>query len=101
MRGSQPSFEFTIQENAKGVFIMKITGVLPALITPVKSDGSINEKAARGLIRRLSECGADGFYILGSTGEGILMEKKDEWRCARSQWTRQRVKCPLYAIPPL
>ena len=55
---------------------MKITGVLPALITPVKSDGSINETAARRLIRRLSECGADGFYILGSTGEGILMEEK-------------------------
>ncbi len=55
---------------------MKITGILPALITPMNSDGSINEAAARRLIEMLLSYGADGFYILGSTGEGILMEEK-------------------------
>ena len=56
---------------------MKITGILPALVTPFRTGSDrIDETAARKLIERLLADGADGFYILGSTGEGILMEEK-------------------------
>ena len=56
---------------------MKITGILPALVTPICDDGErVNKSAARALIERLIADGADGFYILGSTGEGILMDEK-------------------------
>ena len=48
-------------------------GIMPALITPVNDDGSIREKATRDLIADLSTTGITGFYILGSTGEGVLV----------------------------
>lgn len=56
--------------------LMKITGILPALVTPFRRGSDrIDEAAAKKLIERLLSDGADGFYILGSTGEGILMEE--------------------------
>ena len=48
-------------------------GVYSALSTPLKEDGSINEQAARKLMRWHIESGLDGFYICGATGEGVVL----------------------------
>ena len=53
-------------------------GIMPALITPLNSDGvTVNEKSARELIEFQLSQGADGFYVLGSTGEGLVLSKKE------------------------
>jgi len=49
------------------------TGAWPALITPITQDGSVNVSAARDLIDYLLSKGADGFYLCGSTGQGVYM----------------------------
>jgi len=49
------------------------TGIMPALLSPVNEDGSIREKSLRRLVRELSQTGITGFYLCGSTGEGIAM----------------------------
>lgn len=52
----------------------KFEGILPALITPFEKDGkTVNEQAARRLIELQLSQGANGFYILGGTGEGLVM----------------------------
>ena len=49
---------------------LKITGILPALVTRFKEDNkTINEESARKLIDLHLSQGANGFYILGGTGE--------------------------------
>lgn len=56
-------------------------GVMPALVTPFLEDRkTVDEKAARDLIEFLIGQGADGFYVLGSTGEGIVMEESERMR---------------------
>ncbi len=56
-------------------------GILPALITPLEADRkTVNEKTARDLIEYQLSLGADGFYILGSTGEGLLLEEEERMR---------------------
>lgn len=53
-------------------------GIMPALITPLNADGvTINEKATRDLIEFQLAQGADGFYVLGSTGEGLVLSEKE------------------------
>lgn len=53
-------------------------GIMPALVTPFNSGGkTINEKSLRELIEFQLGQGADGFYVLGSTGEGLLMTEED------------------------
>lgn len=56
---------------------VKYTGILPAFITPFKEDNqTINTPAVRQMIDRLLEQGANGFYILGATGEGLVMSRE-------------------------
>ncbi len=55
---------------------MNFQGVMPALITPVKADGSLNEKELCRLIEHHLSQGADGFYIGGATGEGLIISKE-------------------------
>ena len=52
---------------------MKIKGVLPALITPLNADETVNVKSTEKLIEGLLAKGADGFYVGGATGEGICL----------------------------
>ncbi|MBO5195757.1 MAG: dihydrodipicolinate synthase family protein [Clostridia bacterium] len=53
---------------------MKFTGVMPALITPLTDEGKLNRDVLERLIEDLIAQGADGFYIGGATGEGIILD---------------------------
>lgn len=52
---------------------MKFEGVMPALITPLNPDESVNTDVLKKLVEYLLEKGADGFYVGGATGEGIAL----------------------------
>ena len=55
----------------------KFEGIMPALVTPLKEDNvTINEEAAKKLIEIHLGQGADGFYVLGGTGEGLILSKE-------------------------
>ncbi len=49
-------------------------GVFPALVTPLTSDEKLNARALEALIDYESKEGAEGFYIGGATGEGLLLD---------------------------
>lgn len=57
---------------------MKISGIMPALVTPYGKDGNVDLREVKKLVRSLIEDGADGFYVCGSTGECFML--KDEER---------------------
>jgi 4-hydroxy-tetrahydrodipicolinate synthase len=46
-----------------------IGGVLTAMVTPFRADGSLDEDAAVRLMQHLLEHGSDGLVLAGSTGE--------------------------------
>lgn len=50
-----------------------LRGLFPAMVTPFKSDESIDENALGALVERLVKQGADGLYVCGSSGEAILL----------------------------
>lgn len=58
---------------------MFFTGVMPALITPLHEDESVNTKVVGELIEYFLKQGADGFYVAGATGEGLAL-RPDERR---------------------
>lgn len=53
--------------------MQKLSGVIPALLTPFTKDNKINEKALQQLIKLNLEKGVDGFYVGGSTAEAFLL----------------------------
>ena len=48
-------------------------GIMPALITPIDKQGNVMVETVRQLIDRYLAAGVDGFYAVGSTGEGVLL----------------------------
>lgn len=52
----------------------ELRGVLTAMATPFREDGSVDEGAARGLARFLVENGSHGVVVAGSTGEAATLD---------------------------
>ncbi|RLG49790.1 MAG: 4-hydroxy-tetrahydrodipicolinate synthase [Thermoproteota archaeon] len=57
---------------------LKIEGVLPAIVTPFKGDGSLNLEAFSSLVEWLLKAGVSGVVVAGTTGEFpyLSMEEK-------------------------
>ena len=62
----------------------KFRGLFSALLTPFNADSSVNLDAMKKLVEFNLENGIDGFYVGGSTGEGLLLtneERKATFKC--------------------
>jgi len=49
------------------------SGVIPALLTPHTESGELDTASIAPLVEYLIESGVNGFYVCGSTGEGMSM----------------------------
>lgn len=56
---------------------MKLQGIFTALLTPYREDGKIDKQALKRLIDFSLNAGVNGFYVGGSTGEGVLMTEAE------------------------
>ena len=54
-----------------------IHGILPATITPFDAAGRFAPRVFEQLLERLYSAGADGAYLCGSTGEGMLQPRAE------------------------
>ena len=52
---------------------MKFEGVMPALVTPLWENETVNTEVLQQLLNGLLAEGADGFYLSGATGEGLCL----------------------------
>ena len=57
---------------------MQFGGILTAMVTPFRADGSLAEDVAAELIRHLLEHGSDGLVLAGTTGEGPTMSDDEK-----------------------
>lgn len=55
--------------------IQELRGVLPALATPLKPDGGVDEPAIKRLVEHVLAGGVHGLLPLGSTGENASLEE--------------------------
>lgn len=53
-----------------------LSGVFPALVTPFNK-GKLSVSGLKSNIKRLNQFGFTGYVVLGSTGEGILLNEKE------------------------
>lgn len=58
---------------------MKFKGIMPALVTPLNADETINTKVLGELIAFLLSKGANGFYVGGATGEGLALKTEERF----------------------
>lgn len=68
-----------------------IYGIIPPLVTPFRSDGSIDESAHRAEVRYMIErAGVHGLAVCGSTGEGHTLTTDETRRILG--WTVEEVR---------
>jgi len=56
---------------------MEIRGILPALVTPFASDGSVSLSAVTRNICRYNDTAVSGYVVLGSTGESVMLSREE------------------------
>lgn len=60
-----------------------LKGLWPALLTPVTSEGKVNEKELEKIIELIIAQELDGIYLLGSTGQGFLYPEEERKHIAK------------------
>ncbi|MEL7675600.1 MAG: dihydrodipicolinate synthase family protein [Chloroflexota bacterium] len=72
-----------------------LQGTWPALITPFDRRGEVNTAALRDLVGYLLDQRVDGFYVCGSTGEGLTMSVEERQRVAESVLAQVSGRVPV------
>ncbi len=57
-----------------------VSGVVVAMVTPFRSDGSLDVDSFRKLITLLEEAGVNGIFVGGTTGESLYLGVNDRLR---------------------
>ena len=73
MKRSSPRFEN-----------FRLRGLVAAMFTPFKPDGSLNLPRIKPLIDQVLAQGASGLYVLGSTGEGPSLTTEERLKVAEA-----------------
>ncbi len=61
-----------------------ITGIVPAVFTPLHSDGSLNLSQVSPIVERLVAQNASALYVCGATGEGVSLTREERMAVAES-----------------
>jgi 4-hydroxy-2-oxoglutarate aldolase len=56
---------------------MNLSGVFPALTTPFSADGSVSVEDIKHNITKYNSTGLSGYVAIGSTGESVLLSRKE------------------------
>jgi N-acetylneuraminate lyase len=75
--------------------MLKLTGILPALLTPFDEDGHVNTAVAREMVEFQLAAGVSGFYVCGSTGEGLLLSEAERRLVAETIIDQVRGRVPV------
>lgn len=67
-----------------------IQGIIPPMVTPFRTDDSIDEQAHRTEVRTLIDAGVHGLAVCGSTGEGHTLTIDETRRI--TAWTVKEVR---------
>jgi 4-hydroxy-tetrahydrodipicolinate synthase len=59
--------------------ITKLQGIVVPMVTPLTSEGDIDEDSLRSLTRYLVDAGVNGIFVMGTTGEFSYIDAEDQW----------------------
>jgi dihydrodipicolinate synthase/N-acetylneuraminate lyase len=95
---SNPDVPSPVPEVWKGAMVSERVappGILCALITPFQSDETPDFAALGELVDFQAERGTQGLFILGTTGEGILLAPEERMKVAAAAMERAAGRIPV------
>lgn len=75
--------------------ITRLTGVIPALITPLTEGGTVDEPAVGRLVDHVLAAGVHGLSPLGSTGEGASLDESSRRAMLKAVVAAARGRVPV------
>ncbi|HIE29246.1 TPA: 4-hydroxy-tetrahydrodipicolinate synthase [Candidatus Poribacteria bacterium] len=72
-------------------------GIIPALVTPLKDDESIDEKGLRAVVNHVIEGGVHGVFAVGSQGEFYALSKEEKRQVLKIVIDEVDGRVPVYA----
>ncbi|SFN62256.1 dihydrodipicolinate synthase family protein [Mycetocola miduiensis] len=72
-------------------------GIVPALLTPYFSDGTVNHAVLAEMTESLVAQGVHGFYVGGSTGDGVLQTAEERLACVATVASAAANAVPIIA----
>ncbi|QXT63721.1 dihydrodipicolinate synthase family protein [Tessaracoccus palaemonis] len=70
-------------------------GLIPPICTPLTSDGAIDEASLHNIVEFQIDAGAQGIFVLGSSGEAIYLDDEDRLIVARAAAEAVAGRVPL------
>ena len=77
--------------------MIKLEGIIAAMITPMAEDESVDENGLRALINRLIEAGVHGLFCLGTTGEFYALTTEEKVQIVKIVLDEAKGRVPVYA----
>jgi 4-hydroxy-tetrahydrodipicolinate synthase len=76
---------------------LEIKGIIPAIVTPLKRDESLDEEGLRKLTSYLIEAGVHGVFCCGSQGETYALSDEERRRVIEITVDETNGRVPVYA----
>ena len=77
--------------------MIEIKGIIPAIVTPMNSDESINKTELRNQVNRLIDSGSHGLFPFGTNGEGYILSEKEKEEVLSVVIDENKGRVPIYA----
>ena len=75
----------------------EIKGVIVPILTPMREDGTINSEDLVNQIVRLIDAGIHGIFVLGTNGEGYILDEDEKTEVIRVAVNTVNSRVPVYA----
>lgn len=76
---------------------MELKGIIPAMVTPLNEDNTINNEATTELVEHLIRSGVHGLFILGTNGEFYALTEEQKLRLCQIVVKAVDGRIPVYA----
>lgn len=77
--------------------MLNIRGVIPAMVTPMNPDESVNEGELRNQVRRQIAAGVHGLFVFGTNGEFYALSEAEKLRVLEITVDENHGCLPVYA----
>ena len=76
---------------------VEIKGIIPAMVTPMNEDESLNLKELRNQVNRMIDSGCHGIFCFGTNGEGYILSKDEKITVLETVVDECSGRVPVYA----
>lgn len=75
----------------------EVKGIIPAILTPMNADESVNIDVLRQQIERMLQGGVHGLFVFGTNGEGYILSEKEKMAVLTAAIDQVKGRVPVYA----